>query len=160
MKNTFLLAVFVVVSTAAFAFNQPTELRGITTVNVMVADLPDVLSANGVGKDALASALEDGFAGSRARLSFRRVSTLTRFPRFPWRSAQESRPTAESMRRTLSLTAWTYVSSRRTAGVFTAIIWSKNVLALLGAVDQGRIMDGEKKLIEMFLGDYAQANQK
>ena len=52
------------------------------------------------------------------------------------------------------------VSSRQTTGVFTAIIWSKNVLALLGAVDQGRIMDGEKKLIEMFLGDYAQANQK
>ena len=159
MKNTFLLAVFVVLSTAAFAFNQPTELRGITTVNVMVADLPDVLSANGVGKDALASALEEALraAGLTVLSQGEYADTV---PTVSLEVRAIKPPDGRIYAADIVLDCLDNVSSRRTAGVFTAIIWSKNVLALLGAVDQGRIMDGEKKLIEMFLGDYAQANQK
>jgi len=47
------------------------------------------------------------------------------------------------------------VYNNRTAGPFSAIIWSKNVLQLLGVIDLSRVVEGEKKLIDMFLTDYA-----
>ena len=53
----FLLAFFIL-STTVFALNQYVDLKGIKTVNVMVADLSDDLVNDGVDKEALATDLE------------------------------------------------------------------------------------------------------
>ena len=58
MKGVCFLLVFLALSTTAFAFNQPAELKGIKTVNVMIADLSDDLINDGVDKEALRTTLE------------------------------------------------------------------------------------------------------
>lgn len=52
------------------------------------------------------------------------------------------------------------VSNSRTAGQFSAIIWSKDVLQLLGMVDTRRVLEAEKTLIDLFLSDYRRANPR
>jgi hypothetical protein len=52
------------------------------------------------------------------------------------------------------------VYDNRTAGPFSAAIWSKDVLQLLGVIDLSRVVKGEKTLIDMFLADYVEASSQ
>jgi len=131
----------------------------MTTVNVMVADLPDFLAANGVDKDALATTLEDALRAAGLRVLSQEEYADT-VPTVSLQVSAVKQPVGRLFAADIVLDCLDNVSSMRTAGVFSAIIWSRDVLQLVGAVDQARIMDGEKKLIDIFLGDYAQANQK
>ena len=57
MKRSVFFLAFLVLSTNLFAFNQSMELKGIRTVNVMVAGLSDDLVNDGVEKETLAATL-------------------------------------------------------------------------------------------------------
>jgi hypothetical protein len=46
----------------------------------------------------------------------------------------------------------------RIAGPFSAAIWTRDVLLLLGKVDLSMVVGGEKKLIDLFPKDYQEAN--
>ncbi len=150
---------FAVLSMPVFAFNQPTELRGIKTVNVMVADLPGELLSAGVSKDALAATLESALTAAGLSVLPQGQFAGTA-PTITLRVSAIREPNGRFYATDIVLDCMDNVTSRRTAGAFDALIWSKDVLQLLGAIDIGRIAGGEKKLISMFLTDYAQANQK
>ena len=51
------------------------------------------------------------------------------------------------------------VTSRRTPGRLAAVIWSRDVLSLLGAVDQARVAASEKTLVDLFVSDWLVANR-
>jgi hypothetical protein len=159
MIKLFSFLAFAVLSMPVFAFNQPTELQGIKTVNVMVADLPGELLSAGVSKDALEATLESALtaAGLSVLSQGQFVGTV---PTISLRVSAIREPNGRFYATDIVLDCMDNVTSRRTAGAFDALIWSKDVLQLLGAIDIGRIADGEKKLVSMFLTDYAQANQK
>jgi hypothetical protein len=49
---------FLVLSTTVFAFNQPMELKGIKTVNVVVANLSNDLVKDGIDRETLSTTLK------------------------------------------------------------------------------------------------------
>ena len=151
--------VFVVLSTTAFAFNQSIELKGVKTVNVVVADLSDNLVKDGVEKETLATTLE---------LALRKagLTVLTRgqydgtVPTISLQVSDIKEPNGRFYATDVVLACLDNVYNNRTAGPFNAIIWSKDVLQLLGKIDLSRVVEGEKNLIDIFLTDYAQANSQ
>ncbi len=159
MKGPGFLLAFLLLSTTAFAFNLPTDLRGIKKVNVMVADLPDDFVKAGVEKEALAATLQAALeaAGLTVRAQGQYEGTA---PTVSLQVSAVSTPNGRFSATDIVLDCLDNVYNTRTAGPFVAVIWSRDVLQLLGAVDSGRVIDGEKKLIDMFLSDYSQANPK
>lgn len=159
MKKPLFLLVFLAFAAPAFAFNQPTELCGITTVNVTVADLPRDLTAKGVTKDALAASLEAALqkAGISVLPSDSRSDTV---PTISLRMTAVGTPNGRFFATDIVLECLDNVSSRRTAGEFEAVIWSNDVLQLLGEIDLSRITQGEQTLVGLFLRDYRQSNPK
>ena len=157
MKRVGFFLVFFVLTTGVFAFNQSIELKGIKTVNVAVANLSDDLVKDGVDKEALATTLE--LALRKAGLSVLTqdqhdgtVSTIS------LQVSDIKEPNGRFYATDVSLACFDNVyNNRRIAGPFSTIIWSKDVLQLLGVIDLSRVIEGEKKLIDIFLTDYAQA---
>ena len=149
--------VFFILSTTVFAFNQPSELKGIKTVNVAVSDLSNDLVKDRVDKESLANTLE--LALRNAGLT---VLTQDQYdgtvPTISLRVSDVKEPNGRFYATDLSLACFDNVYNNRTAGPFSAIIWSKDVLQLLGVVDLSRVLEGEKKLISTFLSDYTQGN--
>ena len=152
-----LFLVFFLLTTTLFAFSQSIELKGIKTVNVAVAELSDDLVQDGVEKEVLTTTLE---------LALRRAGlTVLTQPQYdgtvPTISLQVSaikEPNGRFYATDVVLTCLDNVYDNRTAGPFSASIWSKDVLQLLGVIDLSRLVEAERKLIEMFLTDYIQAN--
>jgi len=154
-----LLLALLVVSTSAFAFNLSTDLKGIATVNVMVADLPDELIKSGVEKAALGTTLEDALKGAGLAVLEQghyadTVQTIT------LHVSVVREPNGRFFATDTVLACFDNVSNRRAAGEFSALVWSKDVLQLLGMVDTRRVLEAEKKLIDLFLSDYQRANPK
>ena len=150
MKRSGFFLVFFVLSTAVFAFNQSIELKGIKTVNVVVADLADDLVKDGVEKETLATTLE--LALRKAGLT---VLTQGQYdgtvPTVSLWVSDIKEPNGRFYATDVVLACLDNVYNNRTAGPFSAIIWSKNVLQLLGVIDLSRVVEGEKKLIDIFL---------
>jgi hypothetical protein len=157
MKRLGFFFVFFLFSMTVFAFNQSIELKGIKKVNVVVADLSDNLVKDGVEKESLATTLE--LALKKAGLT---VLTQDQYDgTVPTVSVQVSdikEPNGRFYAADVVLACLDNVYNNRTAGPFAAIIWSKDILQLLGVIDLSRVLEGEKKLIDMFLTDCAQAN--
>ncbi len=157
MKRIVSLLAFIFLCTGAFALNQLLELKGITTVNVVVADLPEDLVAAGVTIDGVRTALESalGTAGLTVLLPDLGRSTV---PTINLRvsSVKEGRFTAID----LVLSCLDNVSNGRVLGPFSAIIWTRDVLLFLGKVDEDRVVAGEKRLVDLFLSDYREANPR
>jgi hypothetical protein len=151
--------VFFILSTTVFALNQPTELKGINTVNVAVADLSDALVKDGVEKETLATTLE---------LALRKAGLTTlpegqcdgTLPTISLHVSGIKEPNGRFYATEVSLACFDNVYDNRTAGPFSAIIWSKDELQLLGVIDLSRVVEAEKKLVGMFLSDYAQGNSQ
>ncbi len=157
MKRTIFLPVFLLLAATAFAFNLPTDLRGIKTVNVMVAGLSDELVQAGVDRDALAAALQDAL--KKAGLATLTQGQFT--DTVPTVSLQVTAVKGGRFFATdVVLSCVDNVYGRSAAGPITAAVWSKDVLQLLGAVDLKRVLDAENGLLEMFLSDYAQGNPR
>lgn len=159
MKWSCCFVAFFMLATTAFSLNQPGELKGIRTVNVMVADLSDDLVNDGVEKVALASTLE--LALRTAGLT---VLTQGQYsdavPTITLQVSVIKEPKGRFFATDIVLTCMENVSDTRTAGMFSAIIWTRDLLQLLGKIDLGRVVDGEKKLADLFLKDYLLANPK
>jgi hypothetical protein len=159
MKNSGLFLIFFVLSTTAFAFNQSMELKGIKTVNLVVANLSNDLVKDGIDKEALATTLK--LALQKAGLS---VLTQDQYDgTVPTISVQVSdikEPNGRFYATDVVLSCLDNVYNNRTAGPFSAVIWSQDVLQLLGVIDLSRVVEAEKKLIGMFLTDYTQANSQ
>jgi hypothetical protein len=157
MKRSGFFLVFFILSTTVFAFNQPLELKGIKTVNVAVSDLSNDLVKDRVDKESLANTLE--LALRNAGLT---VLTQGQFdgtvPTISLQVSDVKEPNGRFYATDISLACFDNVYNNITAGPFSAIIWSKDVLQLLGVVDLSRVLEGEKKLINMFLSDYTQGN--
>ena len=158
MKRTGFLVCFVL-SATVFAFTQSMELKGMTTVNVMVADLSDELVKDGVEKESLASTLEL-LLGKAGLTVLRQDRYDGAAPTLSLQVSDIKEPNGRFYAIDIVLACLDNVYNNRTAGPFSAIIWSKDLLQLLGAIDLSRVVEGEKKLIEMFLTDYAQANSQ
>ena len=156
MKRSGLFFVFVVLSTAVFAFNQSADLRGIKTVNLVVADLSDDLVKDGVENQTLATTLKLALekAGIVVLPQGQYDSTV---PTLSLQISDIKEPNGRFYATDIVLSCLDDVYNNRTAGPFRAAIWSKDVLQLLGVVDLNRIVNGEKTLIDMFLTDYAEA---
>jgi len=159
MKKSIFFLVLLLPATVALAFNQPTELNRIKTVNVVVGDLPEELVANGAQKEILVTTLEDALktAGLTVLGQGRFSDTV---PTVSLRVSALRPPNGRFFALDVVLDLLDNVSSSRTAGMFGAIVWSKDVLQLLGTTDLGRIVEAEKKLVDEFLTDYAQANPR
>jgi hypothetical protein len=155
-RSGFFLAFFAFLTTV-FAFSQSMELTGIKTVNVAVADLSDDLVKNGVEKATLVTTLELALekAGLTVLAQGQYDGTV---PTISFQVSDIKEPNGRFYATDVVLTCLDNVYNNRTAGPFRAIIWSKDALQLLGVIDLSRVLQGEKKLIEMFLTDYAQAN--
>ena len=151
--------VFFALSTTVFAFNQALELKGIKTVNVVVADLSEDLVKDGVEKETLAAILEVPLreAGLTILTQDQYDSTV---PTISLQVSDIKEPNGRFYAADVVLSCLDNVYNNRTAGPFDAIIWSKDVLQLLGVIDLGRVVEAEKKLIDIFLNDYAQANSQ
>jgi hypothetical protein len=157
MKRSGFFLAFIVLSTTLFAFNQSMELKGIKKVNVVVADLSDDLVTDGIEKESLATTLE---------LPLRKagLTVLTRdqydgtVPTISLQVSDIKEPNGRFYAADIVLACFDNVYNNRTAGPFSAIIWSNDILQLLGVIDLSRVVEGEKKLIDMFLTDYARAN--
>lgn len=159
MKGLAFLVFFFILSTTAFALNQSLELKGIKTVNITVADVSDDLVKDGVDSETVRTTLEAALRGAG----------LTVLPRDHYDDAHPTitvqvssikEPNGRFYAADIVLACLENVSDRRTAGMFSAIIWTRDLLQLLGKVDLGRVVEGEKKLIDLFLEDYLQANPK
>ncbi|HKM53517.1 MAG TPA: hypothetical protein VJY33_08900, partial [Isosphaeraceae bacterium] len=147
MMRSGLFLVFFLLTTTLFAFSQSIELKGIKTVNVAVAELSDDLVQDGVEKEVLTTTLE---------LALRRAGlTVLTQPQYdgtvPTISLQVSaikEPNGRFYATDVVLTCLDNVYDNRTAGPFSASIWSKDVLQLLGVIDLSRLVEAERKLIE------------
>src|SRR5208283_5572457 len=157
MKRSGFFLVFFILSTTVFAFNQSIELKGIRTVNVVVANLSDDLVKDGIEKETLATTLE--LALSKAGLT---VLTEGQYdgtvPTISLQVSDIKEPNGRFYATDVVLACLDNVYNNRTSGPFVAAIWSKDVLQLLGVIDLSRLVEAERKLIEMFLTDYIQAN--
>jgi hypothetical protein len=156
MKRSGFFLVFIVLSTTVFAFNQSIELKGIKKVNVVVADLSDDLVKDGVERGSLATTLELALrkAGLIVLTQDQYDSTV---PTISLRISDIKEPSGRFYTTDIVLACFDNVYSNRMAGPFSAMIWSKDILQLLGVIDLSRVVEGEKKLIDIFLTDYAQA---
>ncbi len=159
MKRLGFLVAFFVLSTRVFAFNEATELNGIETVNVVVADLSDDLVKDGVEKATLAATLERALRKEGLTVLAHGQYDGT-VPTISLRVSDIKEPNGRFYATDIVLTWLDNVYNNRTFGPFGAVIWSKDVLQLLGAIDLSRVVEGETKLIDMFLNDYAQANSR
>ena len=159
MKRPGFSLVFFIVATTVFAFNQPLDLKGIRTVNVTVADLSDDLVKDGVEKEALAAILDKALreAGLVVLAQDQYRGTV---PTVSLRVSDIKEPNGRFFATHIALDCLDNVYNSRTAGPFSAIIWSNDVLQLLGAIDLDRVVEAEKTLIDLFLADYAHANQQ
>ena len=157
MKGPGFFLVFLALSTTAFAFNQPAELKGIKTVNVMIADLSDDLISDGVDKEALRTTLE-------LALTTAGIAVLSRdqfddtVPTIALRVSEIKEPNGRFYAATVALACLDNVSNSRILGPFSAAIWARDELLLLGKVDLSRVASGEKQLVDLFLNDYKAAN--
>jgi len=159
MKRFGFFLVFFDLSTTVFAFNQAIELKGIKTVNVVVADLSDDLVKDGIEKETLAATLDVPLreAGLTIHTQDQYDSIV---PTIFLQVSDIKEPNGRFYAADIVLSCVDNVYNNRIAGPFDAMIWSKNVLQLLGVVNLGRVVEGEKKLIDMFLNEYAQANSQ
>ncbi len=153
MKPLALLVAFLAAAPAVFAFNQATDLRGITTVQAAVADLPQDLVTAGVHREVLAAQLAEALrsggltvlAGDSARGTVPTVLLRVSAARAP-----DGRIYAVDV----AVDCLDNVSSRRAAGEFAAVVWSRDVLSLLGAINDARFAASEKTLVDLFLADW------
>jgi len=159
MKRSGFFFVFFILSTTVFAFNQSIELKGIRTVNVVVANLSDNLVKDGIERETLATTLE--LALRKAGLT---VLTEGQYdgtvPTISLQVSDIKEPNGRFYATDVVLACLDNVYNNRMAGPFDAIIWSKDVLQLLGVIDLSRVVEGEKMVIDMFLNDYAQASSQ
>ena len=159
MKRSGFFFVFFILSTTVFAFNQSIELKGIRTVNVVVANLSDNLVKDGIERETLATTLE--LALRKAGLT---VLTEGQYdgtvPTISLQVSDIKEPNGRFYATDVVLACLDNVYNNRMAGPFDAIIWSKDVLQLLGVIDLSRVVEGEKMVIDMFLNDYAQAGSQ
>jgi hypothetical protein len=154
MKRIGFLLAFFILSTTVFALNQSAELKGIKTVNVKVAVLPD-----GVEEETLRTTLELALttAGLTVLPQDQYSDTV---PTIILRVSSIKEPGGRFYATDIALACLDNVSNQRMLSVFSAVIWSNDVLQLLGVIDSSRIIEGERKLIDLFLNDYLQANPK
>lgn len=159
MRGVGFLLAFLTLSTTSFALNQPEDIKGITTVNVTVADLSDDLVSDGVDKEAVRTILERAL----------KTAGITVLPQdqyddtVPTVSVQISaikEPSGRFSAIDIILACLDNVTNNRIAGPFHAVIWTRNLFQLLGKVDLSRVMEGEQSLIDLFLNDYQEANPK
>lgn len=148
--------VFFGLSTAAFAFNQSAELKGIKTVNVVVADLSDDLVKDGVEKETLITTLEAAL-GKAGLIVLPQGQFGGTVPTISLQVSDIREPNGRFYATDIVLACLDNVYNNRTAGPLVAAVWSKDVLQLLGSIDLKRVVEGEKTLIDMFLADYAEA---
>ncbi len=157
MKVWSVLVALLSLSTSAFALNQATDLRGITEVHVMVSDLPGDLAAAGLRKDALLSSLAEALkTGGLTVLPGDPTDTV---PTISLRVSAARVPDGRVYAVDVELTCQDNVTSRRTSGPMSAVTWSRDVLSLMGAVDQARLAAGEQTLVDLFISDWLLANQ-
>jgi len=157
MRWSAVFLVFLFLAASAFGFNQSTDLKGIRTVNVVVGDLPDDLITNGVEKETLATTLE--LALKKAGLTvLARDQYDGTVPTLSLDVSEIKEPHGRFFATDIVLACLDNVYNNRIAGPFDAVIWSRDVLQLLGVVDSSRIVAGEQNLIDMFVSDYAPAN--
>jgi hypothetical protein len=159
MKRSGFFFVFFVLSTTVFAFNQSIELKGIRTVNVVVANLSDNLVKDGIERETLATTLELALrkAGLTVLTEGQYDSTV---PTISLQVSDIKEPNGRFYATDVVLACLDNVYNNRIAGPFDAIIWSKDVLQLLGVIDLSRVVEGEQMVIDMFLNDYAQAGSQ
>ena len=159
MKGLGFLFAFFFFSTAAFAIDQSVGLKGITTVNVMVADLSDDPVKDGVEKETLTATLELAL-----RMAGLTVLTQGQYddtvPTIILRVSAIKEPNRRFYATDIILACLDNLSNPRTTRMFSAEIWSNDLLQLLGIVNLSRVVEGEKKLINLFLDDYSKANPK
>jgi hypothetical protein len=159
MKRSGLFFVFFVLTTTVFAFNQSMELKGIKTVNVVVADLSDDLVRDGVGKQTLAATLELALAKA-GLIALPQGQYDGTVPTISLQVSDIKEPNGRFYAIDVVLSCLDNVYDNRTAGPISAAIWSKDVLQLLGVIDLSRVVKGEKTLIDMFLADYVEASSQ
>ena len=159
MKRSGFFLIFFVLSMTVFAFNQSIELKGIRTVNVVVANLSDNLVKDGIERETLATTLELALrkAGLTVLTEGQYDSTV---PTISLQVSDIKEPNGRFYATDVVLACLENVYNNRIAGPFDAIIWSKDVLQLLGVIDLSRVVEGEKMVIDMFLNDYAQASSQ
>jgi hypothetical protein len=159
MKRSSFFLVFFILSTTVYAFNQSMELKGIRTVNVMVADLSGDLVNDGVETETLAATLAVALrkAGLTVLPQGHYDSTV---PTISLQISDIKEPNGRFYATDVVLACLDNVYNNRTAGPFSAVIWSNDVLQLLGMIDVSRVVEGEKRLIDIFLADYAAANSQ
>ena len=151
--------VFFVLSTTVFAFNQAMELKGIKKVNVVVADLSNELRKDGVEEGTLATTLELDLRKA-GLIVFTQAQYDGTVPTISLRISDIKEPNGRFYATDVVMACLDDVYNNRTAGPFRAVIWSKDVLQLLGVIDVSRVVEAEKKLIDMFLADYQHANSQ
>jgi len=159
MKWIVSLLAFFLLSTTAFALNQSLELKGIATVNVTVADLSDDLIKDGVEKEAVRTTLELALRAAGLTL-LPEDQGDDAVPTITLRVSAIKEPNGRFYATDIVLACLDNVSNSRIVGPFSAIIWTRNFLQLLGKVDLSRVVEGEKKLIDLFVNDYLAANPK
>lgn len=159
MKWIASLLVFSFLSTTVFALDQSVALKGIQTVNVMVADLSDDLIKDGVEKETVRTTLELALRTAGLTILSQDQYTDT-IPTITLRVLAIKEPNGRFYATDIALVCSDNVSNPRIPAIFSAVIWSNNVLQLLGKVDLSRVVEGEKKLIDLFLNDYLEANPK
>jgi hypothetical protein len=159
MKGTGVIFGLLFLSTTAFALDQNVALKGITTVNIMVSDLSDDLLKDSVSVDYISRTLELGLrsVGLTALSASQYDITV---PTVTLRVLSIKEPDGRFYATNTVLASVDNVSNLRTPGIFTATIWSNDLLRLLGRVDIARVIEGEKQLIDLFLNNYSQANPK
>ena len=157
MRGLVLLSLLLVVSTTAFALNQSGELKGIKTVHAVVFDLSDDLVRDGVQEERIRTTLEAGLTAAGLNVLAQDQYDDTA-PTITVRVSAIREPSRRFYAIDIVLACVDNVSNSRIVGPFSAAIWSNDVLELLGKVDLSRVVEGEKKLVDLFLKDYLEAN--
>lgn len=150
---------FLILSTAAFALNQSAELKGIKTVRITVSDLSDDLVRDGVEKESIRTTLEVGLRAAGLNV-LAQDHYDDAAPTITVRVSAIREPSGRFYATDIVLECVDNVSSSRIVGPFSAAIWSNDLLGLLGKLDLSKVVEGEKKLIDLFLNDYSEANPK
>jgi hypothetical protein len=153
------LLVFFILSTTPFVIAQSVVLKDIKTVNVTVAPLSDDLINDGVTLDAVRNALDIGLrtVGLTVLSQGQYQDTV---PTITLRVLAIKEPNGRFYATDIILACLDNVTNLRTKRMFTATIWSNDLLQLLGIVDLNRVLEGENKLLDMFIDDYLKANRK
>ena len=125
----------------------------------MVFDLSDDLLRDGVQMQSIRTTLEAGLTAAGLNVLAQDQYDDTA-PTITVRVSAIREPNGRFYAIDIVLACVDNVSSSRIAGPFSAAIWSHDVLELLGKVDLSRVVEGEKKLVDLFLNDYLEANPK